>query len=309
LGGRNRFDLVQTKVGPSTRLDAGTAARVSGTGGAGGRWDGIWMHIYALGLSPRLTELLPKSGMSGRQRMWRSAARCCCVVPGGLGLAFQWGAVADSLRPLPAKNWRLGVGLLGVYGAAGELAENVWQLGALRCGGKSVSAVVRGAAGRRNYVAEAWPRRARWAGYLQPATYTGSLAAREFTARHSEGARCSVRTRTGDLSLTLSSRSRSRSFGQRQPTRLSRIIRCVRFLRRHQAQHDRHAGPSDPFRCGLWAGQSRQTDHIHPGESRVAWSSSMAARMAFDGHGARCGRLERYGLSRGACLCEARVGA
>jgi MFS family permease len=132
--------------------------------------------IYALVLSPALTELLPKSGMSGAPA---NVAFCGSVLFAlflvGWGLAFLWGPVADRFgrtRTLAAS-----VLVYSVFTGAAALAENVWQLGAFRLlagigiGGEWALA--------GTYVAEAWPedRRKMGAGYLQTGYYTGFFLA------------------------------------------------------------------------------------------------------------------------------------
>jgi MFS family permease len=138
--------------------------------------DGMDAFIYALVLSPALTELLPKSGMSGAPA---DVAFCGSVLFAlflvGWGLAFSWGPVADRFgrtRALAAS-----VLVYSVFTGAAALAENVWQLGAFRLlagigiGGEWALA--------GTYVAEAWPedRRKMGAGYLQTGYYTGFFLA------------------------------------------------------------------------------------------------------------------------------------
>jgi MFS family permease len=138
--------------------------------------DGMDAFIYALVLSPALTELLPKSGLSGAPA---DVAFCGSVLFAlflvGWGLAFLWGPVADRFgrtRTLAAS-----VLVYSVFTGAAALAENVWQLGAFRLlagigiGGEWALA--------GTYVAEAWPedRRKMGAGYLQTGYYTGFFLA------------------------------------------------------------------------------------------------------------------------------------
>jgi MFS family permease len=138
--------------------------------------DGMDAFIYALVLSPALTELLPKSGMSGAPA---NVAFCGSVLFAlflvGWGLAFLWGPVADRFgrtRTLAAS-----VLVYSVFTGAAALAENVWQLGTFRLlagigiGGEWALA--------GTYVAEAWPedRRKMGAGYLQTGYYTGFFLA------------------------------------------------------------------------------------------------------------------------------------
>jgi len=132
--------------------------------------------IYALVLSPALTELLPKSALSATPA---SVAFCGSVLFAlflvGWGLAFVWGPVADRFgrtRTLAAS-----VLMYSVFTGAAALAQNVWELAAFRLlagigiGGEWALA--------GTYVAEAWPedRRKMGAGYLQTGYYAGFFLA------------------------------------------------------------------------------------------------------------------------------------
>jgi MFS family permease len=132
--------------------------------------------IYALVLSPALTELLPKSGLPGAPA---DVAFCGSVLFAlflvGWGLAFLWGPVADRFgrtRTLAAS-----VLMYSVFTGAAALAQNVWELAAFRLlagigiGGEWALA--------GTYVAEAWPedRRKMGAGYLQTGYYVGFFLA------------------------------------------------------------------------------------------------------------------------------------
>jgi MFS family permease len=138
--------------------------------------DGMDAFIYALVLSPALTELLPKSGLSGAPA---NVAFCGSVLFAlflvGWGLAFVWGPVADRFgrtRTLAAS-----VLVYSVFTGAAAVAQNVWELAAFRLiagigiGGEWALA--------GTYVAEAWPeeRRKMGAGYLQTGYYTGFFLA------------------------------------------------------------------------------------------------------------------------------------
>jgi MFS family permease len=144
--------------------------------------------IYALVLSPALTELLPKSGMAstpGNVGFVGSVMFAIFLV--GWGLAFIWGPIADRfgrVRVLAAS-----VLVYAVFTGAAAVAENVWQLGLFRLlagigiGGEWALA--------GTYVAEAWPedRRKMGAGYLQTGYYAGFFlaAALNFTVGASYG--------------------------------------------------------------------------------------------------------------------------
>jgi MFS family permease len=138
--------------------------------------DGMDSFIYALVLSPALTELLPKSGIRntpGNVGFAGSVLFAMFLV--GWGLAFLWGPFADRFG-----RTKVLAGTILMYalftGAAG-LSQNVWQLAIFRLlagvgiGGEWSLA--------GTYVAEAWPedRRKMGAGYLQTGYYAGFFLA------------------------------------------------------------------------------------------------------------------------------------
>jgi MFS family permease len=153
-------------------------AQITGFWAAWTGWalDGMDSFIFALVLSPALTELLPKSGMDGSPAnvgMVGSILFALFLV--GWGLAFVWGPIADRFgrsRVLAAS-----VVVYAVFTGAAALSHNVWQLGLFRLlagigiGGEWALA--------GTYVAEAWPedRRKMGAGYLQTGYYTGFFLA------------------------------------------------------------------------------------------------------------------------------------
>lgn len=138
--------------------------------------DGMDSFIYALVLSPALTELLPKSGMDGSPaNVGFTGSVLFALFLIGWGLAFIWGPIADRFgrtRTLAAS-----VLVYAVFTGAAALAQDVWQLGAFRLlagigiGGEWALA--------GTYVAEAFPedRRKMGAGYLQTGYYTGFFLA------------------------------------------------------------------------------------------------------------------------------------
>src|ERR1700689_1107950 len=138
--------------------------------------DGMDSFIYALVLSPALTELLPKSGMDGSPaNVGFCGSLLFALFLGGWGLAFIWGPIADRFgrtRVLAAS-----VLMYAVFTGAAALSQNVWELGLFRLlagigiGGEWALA--------GTYVAEAWPedRRKMGAGYLQTGYYAGFFLA------------------------------------------------------------------------------------------------------------------------------------
>ena len=132
--------------------------------------------IYALVLSPALTELLPKSGLpGGPANVGFAGSVLFALFLIGWGLAFIWGPIADRFgrtRVLAAS-----VLVYAVFTGLAAVSQNVWELGAFRLlagigiGGEWALA--------GTYVAEAWPedRRKMGAGYLQTGYYAGFFLA------------------------------------------------------------------------------------------------------------------------------------
>lgn len=160
------------------RRTALTPAQRRGFWAAWSGWtlDGMDAFIYALVLSPALTELLPKSGLSATPA---DVAFCGSVLFAlflvGWGAAFVWGPIADRFgrtRTLAAS-----VLVYSIFTGASALAHNVWELAVFRLlagvgiGGEWALA--------GTYVAEAWPeeRRKMGAGLLQTGYYVGFFLA------------------------------------------------------------------------------------------------------------------------------------
>jgi len=143
---------------------------------AGWLLDGMDSVIYALVLTPALTELLPRSGIQPTPaHLGFSGSILFAVFLAGWGFSFLWGPVADRFgrtRALAAT-----ILVYAVFTGAAAFAQNVWQLGLFRflagvgVGGEWAMA--------GTYVAEAWPedRRKMGAGYLQTGYYFGFFAA------------------------------------------------------------------------------------------------------------------------------------
>ena len=132
--------------------------------------------IYALVLSPALTELLPKSGIANTpENVGLAGSILFALFLVGWGLSFIWGPLADRFgrtRVLAAT-----VLAYSVFTGLAALSQNVWQLALFRLlagigiGGEWALA--------GTYVAEAWPedRRKMGAGYLQTGYYVGFFIA------------------------------------------------------------------------------------------------------------------------------------
>jgi MFS family permease len=155
---------------------------------AGWTLDGMDSVIYALVLSPALTELLPKSGMEASlANIGRIGSIMFALFLMGWGMSFIWGPIADRFgrtRTLAAT-----VLIYALFTGAAAFAQDIWQLAAFRflagvgIGGEWAMA--------GTYVAESWPedRRKMGAGYLQTGYYSGFFlaAALNFTVGASYG--------------------------------------------------------------------------------------------------------------------------
>src|SRR3984893_15701168 len=160
---------------PHTKL---TSAQITGFWGAWSGWtlDGMDSFIYALVLSPALSELLPKSGYAKTPaNVGLAGSILFALFLVGWGLSFMWGPIADRFgrtRVLAAT-----ILAYAVFTGAAALAQSVWQLALFRLlagigiGGEWALA--------GTYVAEAWPedRRKMGAGFLQTGYYFGFFLA------------------------------------------------------------------------------------------------------------------------------------
>lgn len=166
---------VSPEVFRKTKL---TREQILGFWAAWGGWtlDGMDSFIYALVLSPALTELLPKSGIAntpGNIGLAGSILFALFLI--GWGLSFLWGPVADRYGRTQVLAGT--ILMYGVFTGAAAMSQNVWQLAIFRLmagigiGGEWALA--------GTYVAEAWPedRRKMGAGYLQTGYYAGFFLA------------------------------------------------------------------------------------------------------------------------------------
>jgi MFS family permease len=152
--------------------------QITGFWGAWAGWtlDGMDSVIYALVLSPALTELLPKSGYKATPaNVGYAGSILFALFLVGWGLSLIWGPIADRFgrsRVLAAT-----IFVYAIFTGAAAMSQTVWQLGLFRLlagigiGGEWALA--------GTYVAEAWPedRRKMGAGYLQTGYYAGFFLA------------------------------------------------------------------------------------------------------------------------------------
>src|SRR5690348_8495697 len=162
-------------VSAKTRLNH---SQITGFWAAWSGWtlDGMDSVVYALVLSPALTELLPKSGYPATARnVGFAGSLLFALFLVGWGMSLIWGPIADRFGRIPVLSATIFV--YSIFTGAAALSQNVWQLGLFRLlagigvGGEWALA--------GTYVAEAWPedRRKMGAGYLQTGYYFGFFLA------------------------------------------------------------------------------------------------------------------------------------
>lgn len=163
---------------PATTRTPLTRQQILGFWAAWAGWmlDGMDSVIYALVLSPAITELLPRSGIDPTAaHVGFAGSILFALFLIGWGLSFLWGPIADHFgrtRSLVAT-----IFVYAIFTGAAALAQNIWQLALFRLlagigvGGEWAMA--------GTYVAEAWPedRRKMGAGYLQTGYYFGFFVA------------------------------------------------------------------------------------------------------------------------------------
>ena len=153
-------------------------SQIAGFWGAWAGWtlDGMDSFIYALVLTPALTELLPRSGYPATpSNIGLAGSILFALFLVGWGLSFIWGPIADRFgrtRVLAGT-----ILMFAIFTGLAATAQSVWALGIYRflagvgIGGEWALA--------GTYVAEAWPedRRKMGAGYLQTGYYAGFFIA------------------------------------------------------------------------------------------------------------------------------------
>ena len=153
-------------------------SQIAGFWGAWAGWtlDGMDSFIYALVLTPALSELLPRSGYAATPaNVGLAGSILFALFLIGWGLSFIWGPLADRFGRV--KTLAASILIYSVFTGAAAFAHNVWELAAFRLiagigvGGEWALA--------GTYVAESWPedRRKMGAGYLQTGYYVGFFLA------------------------------------------------------------------------------------------------------------------------------------
>lgn len=152
--------------------------QILGFWGAWAGWtlDGMDSFIYALVLTPALTELLPRSGYAATPaNVGLAGSILFALFLVGWGLSFIWGPLADRFGR--TKVLAGTIFTFAIFTGLSATSHNVWELAIYRfiagvgIGGEWALA--------GTYVAEAWPedRRKMGAGYLQTGYYAGFFLA------------------------------------------------------------------------------------------------------------------------------------
>jgi MFS family permease len=155
-----------------------TPNQVRGFWAAWGGWalDGMDSFIYALVLTPAITELLPRSGIAATQGnvvYYGSVLLALFMV--GWGISMVWGPIADRFGRV--RTLMLTILCYSLFTFLGGLVTSVWQLGACRL----LAGVGIGGEWSMGgtFVAEEWPedRRKAGAGYMHTGYYFGFFLA------------------------------------------------------------------------------------------------------------------------------------
>src|SRR5262249_16011924 len=160
---------------PPTRL---TPNQVRGFWAAWGGWalDGVDSFIYALVLTPAITELLPRSGIPATQAnvvYYGSVLLALFMI--GWGLSMLWGPLADRFGRV--RTLMLTILCYSIFTFLGALVTSMWQLAACRL----LAGVGIGGEWSMGgtFVAEEWPEDPRniGAAYRHPGYYFGCFLA------------------------------------------------------------------------------------------------------------------------------------
>jgi MFS family permease len=172
------MNSITDRARPARQRTPLNRSQIAGFWGAWTGWtlDGMDSFIYALVLTPALTELLPHSGYAATPaNVGLAGSILFALFLVGWGLSFVWGPIADRFGR--TKVLAGTIFMFAIFTGLSALAQNVWELAVFRflagvgIGGEWALA--------GTYVAEAWPedRRKMGAGYLQTGYYAGFFLA------------------------------------------------------------------------------------------------------------------------------------
>ncbi|MDE3155770.1 MAG: MFS transporter [Acidobacteriota bacterium] len=155
-----------------------TRNQIRGFWASWGGWtlDGMDSFIYALVLTPALTELLPRSGIPATpDNIGFYGGLLFALFLVGWGLSMLWGPLADRFGRV--RTLMLTILCYSLFTFLGAVATSIWQLAAFRL----LSGIGIGGEWSMGgtFVAEEWPesKRAMGAGYLHTGYYVGIFLA------------------------------------------------------------------------------------------------------------------------------------
>lgn len=255
---------------------------------AGWTLDGMDSFIFALVMTPALTELLPKSGLDGSPaKVVFAGSVMFAVFLAGWGSSIIWGPIADRFGR--ARTLAAAVACYALFTGAAAIAQNVWQLGAFRflagvgIGGEWAVA--------GTYVAEIWPesRRKMGAGYLQTGYYAGFFlaAALNFSIGANYGWRamflCGAAPVLVSLYMLFKVRESERWSHAKQANRPSALREI--FAPAYRLRTALNAGLVTVSIIGLWAGAVYEPSAIVTMARAAGYGAKEAARWASFGTG------------------------
>ena len=278
----------------ATALRAHVPLSVAQTRGFWAAWagwtlDGMDSFIFALVLTPALTELLPKSGLDGSPKSVVFAGSVLfAVFLAGWGSSLIWGPIAD--RWGRTRTLAAAVACYALFTGAAALAQNVWQLGVFRflagvgIGGEWAVA--------GTYVAEMWPesRRKMGAGYLQTGYYAGFFlaAALNFTVGASFGWRamflCGAAPVLVSIYMLFKVKESDSWARVAREAHQAHPLRAI-FLAPHLRRTVLNAGLVTVSIIGLWAGAVYEPSAIVVLAKAAGYSAKEATRLASFGTG------------------------
>lgn len=251
--------------------------------------DGMDSVIYALVLTPALTELLPNSGIAATPANVASIGSILfALFLAGWGFSFIWGPLADRFGRAPTLAATMF--MFAIFTGAAALSHTVWELGLFRflagigIGGEWALA--------GTYVAESWPedRRKMGAGYLQTGYYTGFFlaAALNFTVGAQYGWRamflCGLAPVVVGIWTLLRVKEPHR--WERQQATADRVRPLLAIFSRHYRKRTLvNMALVTVAIVGLWAGAVYEPTAIVQLSRKAGMDAAAAAKMASLGTG------------------------